>query len=54
MQASAHVEQLTHKHATLDAQIQTEQKSPNVDALKISRLKKEKLHLKEQIESFRQ
>jgi len=52
MQAAAHVEQLSHKHAKLDAEIRTEMKRPNADALRISELKRQKLLLKDQINEF--
>lgn len=52
MTVSAHVKELEIKHSTLDAQIKTEQKSPAPDTLRITTLKKQKLHLKEQIQQF--
>lgn len=49
MQASAHVEQLSHKHAKLDEELRMEMKRPTADALRISELKRQKLLLKDQI-----
>ena len=49
MQASAHVEQLSHKHAKLDAEIRSEMKRPTADTMRISELKRQKLLLKDQI-----
>lgn len=52
MQASAHVEQLTNKHAKLDEQLRTEMKRPTADTMRISELKRQKLLLKDQINEF--
>ena len=52
MGSVAHVKELENKHSKLDAQIQTELKSPAADTLHIATLKKRKLHLKEQIKQF--
>jgi len=49
MALSAHLEQLNSKHADLETQIQTEMRHPMPDHLRLSELKKQKLHLKEQI-----
>ena len=49
MALSAHLEQLNSKHADLEAQIQTEMRHPMPDHLRLSELKKQKLHLKELI-----
>lgn len=43
----AHMSALETKHAGLDARIAEESQRPNPDAAMISRLKKEKLKLKE-------
>ncbi|MBC6403373.1 MAG: YdcH family protein [Hyphomonadaceae bacterium] len=49
MAVAAHVKELENKHAQIDRQIQTEQKNPLPDTLRITSLKKQKLHLKDQI-----
>lgn len=40
---------LTSKHASIEAQLAREALAPHPDSLRIARLKKEKLKLKEQI-----
>lgn len=52
MGSVAHVKELENKHSMLDAQIQTELKSPAADTLHISTLKKRKLFLKQKIEQL--
>ena len=47
--ASAHLEALNARHATLDGQIANEMTRPMPDHSVISRLKREKLKLKEEI-----
>lgn len=49
MALSAHLEQLNSKHANLEQKIQQELRSPMPDQLRISRLKKQKLHLKDEM-----
>jgi len=49
MSLSAHVSELRRKHEALDARIAKELQSPGTDDLTITALKREKLHLKEQI-----
>lgn len=51
MGARAEVDSLTEQHASLDAVITEESQRPNPDFLKISEMKREKLRIKEQIES---
>lgn len=53
MGSTAHVRELVNKHSKLEAQIQTELKSPAADTLHIATLKKRKLQLKEQIDQFK-
>lgn len=43
----AHVEALASKHAQIDAQIDVETHRPQPDMILVSRLKKEKLRLKD-------
>jgi hypothetical protein len=45
----AHISALETKHADLDARINQEKQRPNPDMATLSRLKKEKLKLKEEI-----
>jgi len=49
MALSAHLEQLNSKHASLEQEIQQEMRSPMPDQLRISQLKKQKLHLKDEM-----
>lgn len=51
MAVSARLEQLSSKHTTLDMKIRQEMRSPIPDTLRISRLKKQKLHIKDTIEN---
>ena len=50
MSLNSHVTELKRKHATLTEEVEPAQRSPAADTLEISRLKKEKLQLKEEIE----
>ncbi|PHR58671.1 MAG: DUF465 domain-containing protein [Robiginitomaculum sp.] len=52
MALSAHLEELNIKHTNLDTKIQDELKHPMPDAVRLTKLKKEKLHIKEKIASF--
>jgi len=52
MAVSARLEQLSSKHTTLDMQIRQEMRSPSPDNLRISQLKKQKLHIKDTIKTF--
>jgi len=52
MAVSARLEQLSSKHTTLDMQIRQEMRSPIPDTLRISRLKKQKLQIKDMIKNF--
>lgn len=49
MSLSSHLVELRRKHAALEQKIETELRSPSVDDLQISVLKKEKLRLKDEI-----
>jgi len=49
MSLSSHLQELKKKHETLSQDVETMQRSPAVDDLEISRLKKQKLHIKEEI-----
>lgn len=50
MSAENHIEALRNKHRDLDKQVAMLESSPSVDDLKITELKKKKLHIKEEIE----
>ena len=50
MSLDSHLAELRKKHETLSEKIAAEQRSPGSDDLRIIELKKEKLHLKEEIE----
>ncbi len=49
MALSAHIAELRKKHDHLSAQVESIQRSPGSDPLKIAELKKQKLRLKEEI-----
>ncbi len=49
MTLSAHLQELKKKHTLLSNEVESAQRSPGTDALRIAQLKKEKLRLKEQI-----
>jgi hypothetical protein len=49
MTMSSHLEELRKKHQTLSDAVDAAIRSPSSDDLEISRLKKQKLHLKEEI-----
>jgi len=49
MAETANLAQLTDEHRTLESQIIEEMARPMADSLKISKLKREKLRLKEEI-----
>ena len=54
MSVSAHLETLQSKHAHLEQEIQTEMRSPHPDDLLVSRLKKEKLHIKDTLSQYQE
>lgn len=49
MSLTSHLEELKKKHASLSDAVEMAQRSPGVDDLEIAKLKKQKLHLKEEI-----
>jgi hypothetical protein len=49
MSLSSHIEELRKKHQNLSAAVESAQRSPAIDASEISRLKKQKLMVKEEI-----
>ena len=50
MSLSSHLQQLRKKHETLEVQVDEARRSPAVDDLTITSLKKQKLKIKEEIE----
>ena len=53
MSLTAHLEHLKRRHAALDARIVDEHGRPRPDGVAITRLKAEKLRLKEEMERLR-
>ncbi len=49
MSLTSHLAELKKKHESLSNAVEVAQRSPGVDDLEISRLKKQKLHIKEEI-----
>ena len=49
MKIEAHLSQLSTKHAELDRQIESEMRSPLPDSMRLSQLKRQKLHIKDRI-----
>ncbi|MEM9141289.1 MAG: YdcH family protein [Pseudomonadota bacterium] len=49
MSVSSHLAQLREKHEVLKTRIREEERRPGIDHLEIVALKREKLHLKEEI-----
>ena len=49
MALAAHLKELNNKHAKLDDIIENELKHPAPDTIRITELKKQKLHLKQKI-----
>ena len=49
-----HVVNLEHRHSELEKKITAEELRPHPDSDVITRLKLEKLHLKEELEKFKQ
>ncbi len=50
MSLDAHLSELRKKHETLSKIIEDEQRHPSSDDLSIKQMKRQKLHLKEEIE----
>ena len=50
MSLNGHLEDLRRKHETLSKAVEEAQRSPGTDDLEITKLKKQKLQLKEEIE----
>ncbi len=49
MSLTSHLQELRRKHRSLSEQVEQAQRSPGIDDLEIAQLKKQKLHLKEEI-----
>lgn len=49
MSLNAHLETLKKKHSEMSDAVEQAQRSPGVDALELSSMKKEKMRLKEEI-----
>jgi hypothetical protein len=49
MSLTSHIEELKKKHQSLSEAVETAQRSPGIDALRIADLKKQKLRIKEEI-----
>ncbi|MCV6592883.1 MAG: YdcH family protein [Silicimonas sp.] len=50
MSLSSHLQELRKKHQHLSSEVEAAQRSPAIDDLQITELKKQKLQLKEEIE----
>lgn len=53
MSLQSHLEALQGKHASLESQIASEDQRPSPDLTALSRLKREKLRLKEEMERLK-
>ncbi|WP_420862271.1 YdcH family protein [Algirhabdus cladophorae] len=54
MSLTTHIQELRKKHQSLSEAVEDAQRSPSIDDLDIATLKKQKLHLKEQINRLSQ
>ena len=52
MSLKGRINELANKHRKLDEKIVEEQKRPSADTIRLKRLKQEKLHIKEQLQSL--
>lgn len=52
MSVSSHLDTLRERHAALESKIKEELRSPGSDTLQVNALKRQKLHLKEEIEKI--
>ncbi|MGE0408082.1 MAG: YdcH family protein [Amphiplicatus sp.] len=53
MATSAHLDTLTQRHQELEAEIASEMKHPSHDEYRITELKRQKLKIKDQMETIR-
>jgi hypothetical protein len=49
MSLSSHLQELKKKHQNLSDQVEAAQRNPGYDEIEIAKMKKQKLHLKEEI-----
>ncbi|MCI4646016.1 MAG: YdcH family protein [Hyphomonadaceae bacterium] len=54
MSLQGRIEELSHRHRQLDETIQTEQKRPATDTLKLKDLKRQKLRIKEELQHLQE
>ena len=52
MSLENHLQELSARHKRIDEALQEEQKRPSSDALQMSRMKREKLKLKENVDKI--
>ena len=50
MSLGSHLQELRKKHQYLSSEVEAAQRSPSIDDLQVTDLKKQKLHIKEEIE----
>ena len=53
MSLENHLQELSARHKKIDEALQEEQRRPSSDTIKMSRMKREKLKLKEEIQSLK-
>lgn len=53
MSLENHLQELSARHKRIDDALQEEQRRPSADALQVTRMKREKLRLKEEIQSLK-
>ncbi|SMY06854.1 YdcH family protein [Flavimaricola marinus] len=49
MSVTSHIEELKKKHQTLSEAVEVAQRNPGTNDLEIAKMKKQKLHIKEEI-----
>lgn len=54
MSIQGRIDQLSNRHKALDQKIREEQSRPSTDTLRIKDLKRQKLHIKEELEALRE
>ncbi|MEM8872189.1 MAG: DUF465 domain-containing protein [Pseudomonadota bacterium] len=54
MSLASHLSELRKKHEVLSDKIESEQRAPGTDGLQLTELKRQKLHLKDEIERISQ
>ncbi len=53
MSLTGRIEELSNRHRRLDTEIESEQKRPAADALRLSELKRQKLRIKEELQQLK-